>query len=523
MSTALPPPRLTVLDPPAIERALDQAGRILAEVGVEVRGEALRRRLLAAGVPADPTTGRLLFPPPLLRQALAAAPPSFTLYDREGRPHAQIGADRTHFAPGSAALNVLDWRTGAHRRANTNDYVEYVCAADTLPHLSYLATAFVADDVPPAVADAWRLYLHLLNSTKPVVSGAFTEHGVPRMAEMMLLFRRDRNDLAARPMSIFTVTATGHFRYGEDSCQNLLDCVEWGIPVEIVPVTLMGLIAPVTLFEATVFHTADVLAGVAMAQLVRPGAAVLFGGAPAAFHMRTTASPMAAIEALHLTAAYVAVGRHLGLPTQAYLALSESKALDAQAGAETFAGALLAVLSGVSSVSGPGMLDYVNCFSLPKLVLDDDLCGQALHLARTLPSEADDAAVALARELLAEGNLLTAEHTLRYWPTQLYLPSAVIDRSTWDLYRREGARSLLERAVAEVEARLAAYRPPETDPALAAELRRLVAGGLEPGQALPDVPVWRPPANSSPSLARRGRRASRFAPGDANSATSKGS
>ncbi|MCS6843169.1 MAG: trimethylamine methyltransferase family protein [Caldilineales bacterium] len=501
-------PYLTVLEPPTIERILLQAGRILAEVGVEVRGEALRRRLLDAGVPTDRATGRLLFPPPLLRQALAAAPASFTLYDRAGRAHAELGPNRTHFAPGSAALNVLDWRTGEHRRATTLDYVEYVRAADTLPHLSYLATAFVADDVPPGIADAWRLYLHLLNSTKPVVSGAFTEHGVPRMAEMMLLFRRDRADLAARPMSIFTVTATGHFRYGEDSCQNLLDCAEWGIPVEIVPVTLMGLIAPVTLVEATAFHTADVLAGVAMAQLVRPGAPVLFGGAPAAFHMRTTVSPMAAVEAMHLTAAYVAVGRHLGLPTQAYLALSESKALDAQAGAETFAGALLAVLAGVSSVSGPGMLDYVNCFSLPKLMLDDELCGQALHLARAQPPADDETAVALARELLAEGNLLTAKHTLRHWPTHLYLPSAVVDRTTWDQYRREGARSLLERAVAEVEARLAAYRPLETDPALAAELRRLVETGLEPGQSLPAVPSWRPPAEGGPSSVRHGRRAS---------------
>ena len=87
-----------------------------------------------------------------------------------------------------------------------------------------------------------------------MVSGAFTEHGVPRMRDMMQLFRRDRADLIAKPMSIFTVTATGNFRYSEDSCQNMLDCVESGIPVEIVPVTLMGLIAPVTLVGALVFH-----------------------------------------------------------------------------------------------------------------------------------------------------------------------------------------------------------------------------------------------------------------------------
>src|SRR5665647_1028473 len=109
--------------------------------------------------------------------------------------------------------------------------------------------------------------LCLTNSRKPVVSGAFTEHGVPRMVEMMQCFRRDRADLIARPMSLFTVTATGNFRYGEDSCQNIIDCAEAGIAIEIVPVTLMGLIAPVTIVGATVFHTVDVLAGITMAQI----------------------------------------------------------------------------------------------------------------------------------------------------------------------------------------------------------------------------------------------------------------
>jgi len=120
------------------------------------------------------------------------------------------------------------------------------------------------------VSDAWRLYLVLTNTKRPVVSGAFTEHGVERMVEMMGLFRRDRADLAARPMSIFTITASGNFRYSEDSCQNLIDCVEAGIAVEIVPVTLMGLIAPVTVVGATVFHTVDVLAGITMARWSSP-------------------------------------------------------------------------------------------------------------------------------------------------------------------------------------------------------------------------------------------------------------
>ena len=164
----------------------------------------------------------------------------------------------------------------------------------------------------------------------------------------------------------------------------MLDCIEYGIPLEIVPVTLMGLIAPVTLVGATVFHTVDVLAGLVMAQIIKPGHPILFGGAPAAFHMKAATSPMVAIEALHLDVAYAAVADYIGIPTQGYMALSDTKDLDAQAGAETFGSALLAAMAGINSVSGPGMLDFVLTFSLPKLIVDNDFCGQVLHFCREI-------------------------------------------------------------------------------------------------------------------------------------------
>lgn len=479
-------PTIQLLSPELIARIVDEAVRVLATVGMELHGPRLRERLLKSGLRLDARGQRVLFPEEVTRAAIARAPSSITLYDRDGAPHATLAGDRVHFVPGSSGLNVVDRASGQFRPAQTADFVDYVRLADGLEHIAYLATAFSTDDVPAPVADAWRLYLVLTNSRKPVVSGAFTADGVPRMAEMMALFRRDRADLLARPLSIFTVTASGNFRYGEDSCHNLLDCVEWGIPVEIVPVTLMGLVAPVTLVGAAVFHTVDVLAGVVMAQLIRPGAPVLFGGAPAAFHMRETTSPMTAVEAMRLDLAYAAVGKHLGLPTQTYLGMSENRALDAQAGAESFGGALLAALAGINSVSGPGMLDYTSAFSLAKLVLDNELCGQALQVV-CVTDPLDDLPIdALVAAQLDEGNLLTAPHTLAHWRTALHLPGPVYDRKGWDAWARAGSPTLIQRANAEVDQRLAAYRPVATDPAIDRELRRLLAG--REGYPLPAAP-----------------------------------
>jgi trimethylamine---corrinoid protein Co-methyltransferase len=481
-------PRLELLSADLLDRIIDEAKRVLAEVGMEVRGPEMRRRLIEAGLPTD-AAGRVLFPRDVVEKAIADAPRSFTLYDRDGDPHADLGGDRVHFVPGSSGLKTLDHRTGEVRLADSTDFVEYVRLADGLQHIAYLATAFSTnDDIEAQVSDAWRLYMVLTNSKKPVVSGAFTEHGVPRMVEMMQLFRDDRADLIARPMSIFTITATGNFRYSEDSCQNMIDCVEAGVPVEIVPVTLMGLIAPVTLVGATVFHTVDVLAGITMAQVIRPGAPVLFGGAPATFHMKIASSPMSAIEAIQLDAAYIAVAKALELPCQSYMALSDGPILDAQAGAETFGSALIAALAGVNSVSGPGMLDFLLVFNLPKLVFDDEMCGQALRFVREV-RVADDLPIdGLIRRLMADQHLIMAEHTMAHWPTELYLPSAIVDRDNRENWLKAGGKDTYQRAVAEVERRLAAYRPVSTDPAIDAELRRIITSGLESQAVLPALP-----------------------------------
>jgi trimethylamine---corrinoid protein Co-methyltransferase len=499
-------PTLNVLDEELIVRILGEAKRIMAETGMEIRGEAMRRRLMDYGLRSDSSGERILFPADVVDKAIETAPASFTLYDRDGEPHAELGGWNVNFVPGSSGLKILDHRSGRTRLADSTDFVEYVRLADGLEHLGYLATAFSTNrDIEPQVSDAWRLYMTLVNSKRPVASGAFSEHGIPRLVSLLRMFRRDAAELAAKPMSVFTITATGNFRFGEDSCQNLLDSVEAGIPVEIVPVTLMGLIAPVTLVGALVFHCVDVLTGLTMAQILRPGHPVLFGGAPATFHMKAASSPMAAIEAQHLDVAYVAIAKYLGLPSQAYMALSDGKELDAQAGGESFSSALLAALAGVNSVAGPGMLDFVLTFSLPKLVFDNEVCGQALHFCREIRPLDDLPSQALVDHLMHEGHLITAAQTLEHWPRELYLTDPVIDRTTRDTADPSGGPNLVERACAEVERRLAAWRPVETDPAIDEAMRAVIRAGMESQDRLPDLP----PPPDAPAAAAAGRRRGR--------------
>jgi trimethylamine--corrinoid protein Co-methyltransferase len=222
--------------------------------------------------------------------------------------------------------------------------------------------------------------------------------------------------------------------------------------------------------------------------------------------MKAASSPMAAIEAQRLNCAYVAIAKALGLPSQAYMALSDGKVLDAQAGGETFSSALLAALAGVNSVSGPGMLDFVLTFSLPKLVLDNEFCGQALHFVRDT-CELDDLPTAeLVADLMREDHLITAPHTLKYWPQELFMTDPVLDRMNRDSWVEAGSRELNDRACEQVELRLANYQPFETDPAIDAEMRRLVMDGLESQEKLPGLPPLAEPRPAAGAGRRRNRR-----------------
>lgn len=481
-------PRLQVLDDALVGRIVDEALSVLEKQGVLIEDEAARAKLAERGVVANPEDHRVRFPRAVVEQALKTAPSSLTLHDRDGAEAAVLAGDEVHFVPASSALRVLDRRTQQPREADSRDFVEYVKLADGLKNISYLSTAFIPKDVPADVADAWRLYLVLAHSKRPIVSGAFTAYGVPRMAELMLRFRSSREDLAARPMALFTCCPNTPLRWGEDPIANLIDCAEWGVPVEIVPVLLLGMISPATTVGALVLHTAEVLSGLTVAQLVRPGTPVVFGGAPASFHMQLMTNPMTAVEALQVYCGYAQVAKHLKLPCQAYMALSDSKFNDPQAGMETGVGAFLAAAAGINSVSGPGMLEYVNCFSLEKLVFDDEIVAHARRFVRPIEVRGDLPAGELMEELVRDKHLLTSEHTLEHWPAELYLPGPMVDRTNWDQWEAQGSKDWRSRANEAIDETLAAYEVPPLPAADHADIRAMFEKtALEPGLVLPEI------------------------------------
>ena len=382
-------PELRLLDDSLAARILDEAREVLCRVGVEIHNDAVLSLLADHGAPADGPGRRARIPGPLIDRALASVPRGFRLYGVPGDETHRLEGENVYFTPGSAAIHILDGDTGEMRRPDTADYVRLVKVTEGLPHIAAQSTAFIPADVDARISDSYRLYLSLLFGAKPVVTGAFTAEGFEVMKEMQVAVRGSAQALRQKPLAIFSCCPTAPLKWSRATSQNLVDCARWSVPVEFISMPLAGFMAPVTLVGSLVQQAAETLSGLVISQLANPGHPVLWGGSPAIFDVRRETTPMGAVETMMLNCAFAQIGRSLGIPTQGYIALSDAKLLDAQAGLETGIGAALAALSGINSVSGPGMLDFESCQSLEKLVLDNEICGMTYRLLRGIEPRED--------------------------------------------------------------------------------------------------------------------------------------
>ena len=456
------------------DRIIAEAREVLCKLGVEIHNEPVLRMLSDHGAKVDKETCYARFTEDIIDKALATAPHSFKLFDVLGNETHNFQGDNVYFTPGSTSINILDNESGEMRRPMTADYIRYVKLTGGLQHIASQSTALIPADVHENIADSYRLYLSLLYGEKPVVTGAFTVASFEIMKDLQIAVRGTEPALRAQPLTIFSCCPTSPLKWSDVTSQNLVDCARWSIPVEFISMPLSGFMAPVTLVGSLVQQTAETLSGVVISQLVSPGHAMLYGGSPAVFDMRFQTTPMGAVETMMLDCANSEIGKYLGMPTQGYTAFSDAKQLDAQAGLESSMGATLAALSGINSISGPGMLDFESCQSLEKLVVDNEICGMTYRLLRGIEPREDFPAIRLQEELRQKKHMLASAHTRRYLREEITFPGPVIDRADSERWRKDGQLTLRERAAREVTRIVAAYKPSRLSEDAKRELTRLM-------------------------------------------------
>lgn len=465
-------PKLELLTPDLIARILDEAFQLMQEPGIKIQSARARDLLKDAGASTREDIVRI--PEKIAREALDTAPEEFFLFDRYGLPKVKYGGDAVQFDPGSSGVHILDPDTLEHRASITSDLLRVVKVAEMLPQYAAQSTALVCNEIPKTISDLYRLYIVLLYSQKPVVTGSFSVQSLPAMFDMLAIFSGDRQALAKRPQAVFDVCPTPPLIWSEFGADNLIELAKANVPAQIISMPLAGAAAPVTLIGSVVQHAAESFSGITIHQLANPGAPVVWGGAPAIFDMRHGTTPMGAIETAMIDAAYSQVGKSLNLPTHAYLGASDAKVVDAQAGLESGVTTLVGALAGINMISGAGMLDFLACQSPEKLVVDAEGIAMAQRLLTGIEVRTDTLATALFEGINFKGDFLKQKVTRELFLKEQYLPSSVIDRDSIRGWQASGSPDAFARAKVRTCELLAAYEKPRFSPEQERELRTMV-------------------------------------------------
>jgi len=460
-------PKLTLLSDEIIARILGEAYELLLKPGIKVQNAEARDLLAAAGAIVDPQTDVVQIPASLVHKALETVPREFYLDDYDGNPTVHYGGDSVHFDPGSSGITMLNPETLEHDTTETEHLIRLLKVAEQLPQYDAQSTAVICHDVPKDIQDSYRLYLVLLHSKKPIVTGAFTNKTVQEMTDMLTVFAGSAQAAREKPRAIFDVCPAPPLIWSNFGAGNLIALARAGVPAEIVSVPLSGAAAPVTMLGTVTQHTAECFAGIVIHQLAHAGSPIVWGGAAAIFDMRKGATPMGAVETAMLDCSYAQVAKTLNMPTHTYLGATDSKLVDAQAGLESGISAMVGALSGINMISGSGMLDFLACHSAEKLVLDAEGIAMAKRMIGGVKLHTDTLATGFYDDKInfKGGDFLKQKVTMQLFQKEQHLPSSVIDRDSTRAWKAAGSLDAFGRCKIRVTELLASYKRPEIDPA----------------------------------------------------------
>lgn len=448
------------------------ADTILEEVGIEVRDYQLAIDLFrAAG--ADVQGTRVRFPRGLCRQLVqATAPEVYTQHARNSANNVQMGGDATVFAPNYGSPFVFDLDRG-RRYATLADFENFVKLAYMSPHLHHSGgTVCEPVDVPVSKRHLDMVSAHLRYSDKAFM-GSVTAGS--RAEDSFELARIGfGGDLQDRTVMTSLINASSPLVWDASMLEAARVYAEHNQATIITPFILAGAMAPTTSAAVAAQTLAEALAGMAFVQLVRPGAPVIFGSFASSMSMQTGAPTFGTPEPAIVLYTCAALARRLRVPFRSGGALTASKVPDAQAAYESASTLIPTLMAGVNFVlHAAGWLEGGLAIGYEKFIIDDDQLGMLATFTKGLDLSENGQAMDAFREQEPGVHFLGAAHTLANFEHAFYR-SDIADNSSFEQWSEEGSLDAAQRANKIWKTRLAAYEPPELDPAIDEELREFV-------------------------------------------------
>ena len=465
-------PRYEILSEEAIA-TLDRGWRrIVSELGIEFLLPEAVEYLRAAGQIVE-NENRVRFDPEFIVEQIAKAPREFELQARNPANSLVIGGDRMAFAPVYGCPFV---REGDVRRdAKMADFENLVKLSQAFPQLdSPGGTICEPEDRP---LDSRHLDMVLALQTladKPYMGSVTSGPNAADTIRMGEILFGGREAIERAPVSISLINVNSPLRYDDRMLAAMLEYVKAGQAVVITPFLLMGAMSPVSLPATLVQQIAEALAGIALAQLIRPGAPVVFGSFLSNTDMQSGSPSFGTPESGIGVLCTGQIARHFGLPWRGGGALTASQTVDAQAAYESLMTFLPTFLAGANFVMhSAGWLEggLVSCYE--KFIVDIELLRELRY--EFSPLEIDDASLAFDAhvEVGAGGHVLGAAHTLERFRECFYRP-LLSSTENFDRWTKRGGRDTKARAAEIWRKTLDEYEQPPLDEAVQEALREFV-------------------------------------------------
>jgi trimethylamine--corrinoid protein Co-methyltransferase len=471
--------RFEVLSPDEVERIHGASMQVLGGVGVKVDYAPARELFRRAGADVDTSSNIVRIPEDLVRWAVSQAPSQFTLYGCDGQFRLPVGGDQVCFAGLGTPTHIIDTDTGERRPTTLADVVRHIQLIDACEQIHNCQMDVWPNDIPMTTIHTESIWAWAHHSHKPFGMGCFGYIPTWDMMRMMAIAVGGKQEIRERPRFLAICSVGSPLQMLQMQLEGLMICADYGQPLAMSPEAIAGATAPATLAGLLVQENAAILAHVTLAQIFRPGTPVLYGTVSTIANMRLGTVALGSVETGLITAASAQMARYYSLPCRGVGATTEAKAEEVQAGLERTATLLQAVLAGVHFITCGGTRDSSMVESDPLLLLDDELCGAALRVARGITVDEEALALDVIREVVhtGPGNYLAERHTLRHFRQEHFIPHFLV-REPYDAWVEAGSRSALDRARDRVREILAQRQPYQLDPAVEQELeefRQMVA------------------------------------------------
>jgi len=465
--------KLQVLTPEDVRRIHTATLDIIERVGVRFPSARALDIWEAHGATVDRQTHIVRAPGTLIEDALKTAPPAYALAARD--PSQDLPMDGNHVFVGTdgCGVEVIDLETGQRRASVLQDVADIARVADALEEVAFHWVAVSAQDKPAESRGLHEIKAVWENSTKHVqTESIYSEREARASIEMAAAIVGGREALRQRPvLSLMQCTFPP---LGQDggSVEAALVAAEAGVPVGFMTMTSCASTGPATMAGTLAVGNAEVISALALMLLAYPGCPVYYAAAQTAMDLRSGAYTGGGPEDFLFGAATNELANFYGVPLSMGSFATGAKEPDWMAGVENSLSTLMACASMADMLLGVGLLNGSRIWSYEQMLMDCEIYRIVHHMCRGIEVSDETLALDVIAAVGPGGHYLAQPHTLKHM-RDLWVPT-LLDRRPIDQWeaKKDGPRDWARERARKI---LATHQPDPLDPALSAELGRIIA------------------------------------------------